>query len=165
MAEYHLYAADISPYAQRVVLQLDYKGIPFTQAHPPGGFGSDEYGLINPIRKLPVLRVGEVHLPESEVIAEYLDETRGLALGDRRLMPEDPLARAETRRLVQLTIEAADETDALMDKLKGTPLESLDRSIDVHMSRIRAAIEDDPRKPRRVITVRGAGYVFAKAQD
>jgi DNA-binding response OmpR family regulator len=33
------------------------------------------------------------------------------------------------------------------------------------MSRIRAAIEDDPKRPRRVITVRGAGYVFAKAQD
>jgi len=33
------------------------------------------------------------------------------------------------------------------------------------MSRIRAAIEDDPKKPRRVITIRGAGYVFAKAQD
>jgi two-component system, OmpR family, phosphate regulon response regulator OmpR len=55
--------------------------------------------------------------------------------------------------------------DALMDKVKGEHLESFDRSIDVHMSRIRAAIEDDPRKPRRVITVRGAGYVFAKAQD
>jgi two-component system phosphate regulon response regulator OmpR len=55
--------------------------------------------------------------------------------------------------------------DALMDKVKGSQLESFDRSIDVHMSRIRAAIEDDPRKPRRVITVRGAGYVFAKAQD
>jgi DNA-binding response OmpR family regulator len=55
--------------------------------------------------------------------------------------------------------------DALMDKVKGEHLESFDRSIDVHMSRIRAAIEDDPKKPRRVITVRGAGYVFAKAQD
>jgi two-component system phosphate regulon response regulator OmpR len=55
--------------------------------------------------------------------------------------------------------------DALMDKVKGTQLEAFDRSIDVHMSRIRAVIEDDPRKPRRVITVRGAGYVFAKVQD
>jgi two-component system, OmpR family, phosphate regulon response regulator OmpR len=55
--------------------------------------------------------------------------------------------------------------DALMDKVKGEHLEAFDRSIDVHMSRIRAAIEDDPRKPRRVITVRGAGYVFAKVQD
>jgi len=55
--------------------------------------------------------------------------------------------------------------DALMDLMKGEPLEAFDRSIDVHVSRIRAAIEDDPKKPRRVLTVRGAGYVFAKAQD
>jgi DNA-binding response OmpR family regulator len=40
-----------------------------------------------------------------------------------------------------------------------------DRSIDVHVSRIRAAIEDDPKSPRRIITVRGTGYVFARAQD
>jgi len=55
--------------------------------------------------------------------------------------------------------------DALMDLVKGTALEDFDRSIDVHISRIRAAIEDDPKKPRRVLTVRGAGYVFAKEQD
>jgi DNA-binding response OmpR family regulator len=55
--------------------------------------------------------------------------------------------------------------EALMDLLKNERLEAFDRSIDVHISRIRAAIEDDPKKPRRVITVRGAGYVFAKAQD
>ena len=55
--------------------------------------------------------------------------------------------------------------DAIMDLLKHQRLEAFDRSIDVHISRIRALIEDDPKKPRRVITVRGAGYVFAKAQD
>jgi DNA-binding response OmpR family regulator len=55
--------------------------------------------------------------------------------------------------------------DALMDALRGEPLEAFDRSIDVHVSRIRQAIEDDPRNPRRIVTVRGAGYVFAKAQD
>jgi DNA-binding response OmpR family regulator len=55
--------------------------------------------------------------------------------------------------------------EVLMDLLKAQPLEAFDRSIDVHISRIRAAIEDDAKKPRRVITVRGAGYVFAKAQD
>lgn len=55
--------------------------------------------------------------------------------------------------------------EALLDLVKGEPLEAFDRSIDVHISRIRAAIEDDPKAPRRVITVRGSGYVFAKAQD
>ncbi len=54
--------------------------------------------------------------------------------------------------------------DALMDRVRGETLEAFDRSIDVHVSRIRAAIEDDPKKPRRIITVRGAGYLFAKAQ-
>jgi DNA-binding response OmpR family regulator len=55
--------------------------------------------------------------------------------------------------------------EVLMDLLKGETLEAFDRSIDVHVSRLRAAVEDDPKKPRRIITVRGAGYVFAKAQD
>jgi len=55
--------------------------------------------------------------------------------------------------------------DQIMDSLKGHPLESFDRSIDVHISRIRAVIEDDPKAPRRVLTVRGAGYVFARKQD
>ena len=55
--------------------------------------------------------------------------------------------------------------DQIMDSLKGHPLEAFDRSIDVHISRIRAVIEDDPKAPRRVLTVRGAGYVFARKQD
>ena len=55
--------------------------------------------------------------------------------------------------------------DRLLDLVKGEELEAFDRSIDVHVSRIRAAIEDDPKHPRRIITVRGSGYVFAKTQD
>ena len=55
--------------------------------------------------------------------------------------------------------------EQVLDLLKGQALEPFDRSIDVHVSRIRAAIEDDPRKPRRLLTVRGAGYVFSRVQD
>ena len=55
--------------------------------------------------------------------------------------------------------------EQLMDQLRGETLEAFDRSVDVHVSRIRAAIEEDPHRPRRIITVRGAGYVFASAQD
>src|SRR5690242_7488419 len=55
--------------------------------------------------------------------------------------------------------------EVLMDLVKGETLEAFDRTIDVHVSRIRAAIEDDPKHPRRIITVRGSGYVFAKVQD
>ena len=55
--------------------------------------------------------------------------------------------------------------DQIMDAMKGHPLEAFDRSIDVHISRIRAVIEDDAKQPRRVLTVRGSGYVFARKQD
>jgi two-component system, OmpR family, phosphate regulon response regulator OmpR len=55
--------------------------------------------------------------------------------------------------------------DQIMDALRGHPMDAFDRSIDVHVSRIRAAIEDDPKAPKRVLTVRGAGYIFAKRQD
>ena len=55
--------------------------------------------------------------------------------------------------------------DQIMDALRGHPIDAFDRSIDVHISRIRAAIEDDPKNPRRILTVRGSGYVFARKQD
>jgi len=50
--------------------------------------------------------------------------------------------------------------EQIMEALKGEAFESFDRSIDVHVSRIRSLIEDDPRRPRLLKTVRGAGYVF-----
>jgi DNA-binding response OmpR family regulator len=55
--------------------------------------------------------------------------------------------------------------ERLMDLVKGEEFDAFDRSIDVHISRIRSAIEHDPKHPRRIITVRGAGYVFARKQD
>lgn len=55
--------------------------------------------------------------------------------------------------------------DQLMEVLKGHDIEAFDRSIDVHISRIRSQIEDDAKKPKRILTIRGTGYVFAKSQD
>lgn len=55
--------------------------------------------------------------------------------------------------------------DHLMNHLQGHDADAFDRSIDVHVSRIRAAIEDDPKNPKRLVTMRGAGYLFARSQD
>ena len=55
--------------------------------------------------------------------------------------------------------------DQIMDALKGHPMEAFDRSIDVHMGRIRLAIEEDVKAPKRILTVRGVGYVFSRVQD
>jgi len=55
--------------------------------------------------------------------------------------------------------------DQIMEAVRGRELDAFDRSIDVHMGRIRAAIEADPKNPKRILTVRGVGYVFARQQD
>jgi DNA-binding response OmpR family regulator len=80
---------------------------------------------------------------------------------------EKPLTAYQYTLLLALAERAGRvlSRDALMDLSRGSALEEFDRSIDVHISRIRAAIEDDPKHPRRILTVRGAGYVFAKEQD
>jgi len=55
--------------------------------------------------------------------------------------------------------------DQIMEAVRGRELDAFDRSIDVHMGRIRAAIEMDAKNPKRILTVRGVGYVFARQQD
>ena len=104
--------------------------------------------------KADVLRFGRLEIDRGAREVRLDGDPRSLTSYQFALL----LALAERAGLVM-------SRDALMDVLKGEPLEAFDRSIDVHVSRIRAAIEDDPRKPRRIITVRNAGYVFAKAQD
>jgi two-component system, OmpR family, phosphate regulon response regulator OmpR len=90
---------------------------------------------------------------------------------DAREVRIDGTARTLTSYQYALIVAMAERAgrvlsrDALFDLVKGETIEAFDRSIDVHISRIRAAIEDNPKAPRRVLTVRGAGYVFAKAQD
>ncbi len=51
--------------------------------------------------------------------------------------------------------------EQIMQAVRGEELDAFDRSIDVHISRIRQGIEADIKKPTRILTVRGAGYVYA----
>lgn len=55
--------------------------------------------------------------------------------------------------------------DLLLDAMRGRGGVAFDRTIDVHISKLRQVIEDEPRRPRRILTLRGVGYVFARAQD
>jgi DNA-binding response OmpR family regulator len=90
---------------------------------------------------------------------------------DRRQVLVDGEVRPLTQHqfdLLRVLAEAAGRVLSraqLMEKVRGEELEAFDRSIDVHISRIRAAIEDDPTKPRRILTLRGAGYLFVADPD
>ena len=114
-----------------------------------------------------ILRRGRGRAPSSDVLRfGRLEIDRGAREVTLDGEPR-PLTSYQFALLVALAEHAGRvlSREQLMDLAKGEPLEAFDRSIDVHVSRIRAAIEDDPKTPHRVITVRGAGYVFARSQD
>jgi DNA-binding response OmpR family regulator len=104
--------------------------------------------------KLDVLRFGRLDIDAGAREARLDGESRALTSYQFALL----LGLAQHAGRVM-------SREALMEIVKNERLEAFDRSIDVHISRIRAAIEDDPKHPRRIITVRGAGYVFAKSQE
>lgn len=51
--------------------------------------------------------------------------------------------------------------EQLIELAGGSPEEAFDRSVDVHVSRLRSKLGDDPKSPRLLKTVRGAGYMLA----
>jgi DNA-binding response OmpR family regulator len=51
--------------------------------------------------------------------------------------------------------------EQLMELARGSAEEAFDRSVDVHVSRLRQKLGDDPKRPRLLKTVRGAGYLLA----
>lgn len=55
--------------------------------------------------------------------------------------------------------------DFLLEALRGHGSDGIDRSIDVHVSKLRQLLEDNPKLPTRIITLRGVGYLFARSQD
>jgi len=116
--------------------------------------GDADHGKRTGSRSTPVLRFGSLEIDRDarsvEVAGQGCELTSYqfdllVALGERA-------GRVLTR-------------DQIMEAVRGRELEAFDRSIDVHIGRIRNAIEADSKDPKRILTVRGVGYVFAKQQD
>jgi two-component system, OmpR family, phosphate regulon response regulator OmpR len=100
-----------------------------------------------------VLRFGDLEVDVSARVARVAGEVRPMTSHQFEILLV--LARGAGRVLSR---------EQIMDAVRGEQLEAFDRSIDVHVSRIRAAIEDDPKHPRRIVTVRGVGYVFTRGR-
>jgi len=101
-----------------------------------------------------VLRFGDLEVDLGARAVRVAGEPRSLTSHQFEILAV--LARSAGRVLSR---------DQIMEAVRSEPLEAFDRSIDVHVSRIRAAIEEDPKRPRRIVTVRGAGYVFTRSPN
>ena len=87
-----LYSGDLSPYSAKVRMQIYAKGITDIPLERPAGFGTAEYWKTSPLGRIPALDLGGDIIPESEVIAEYLEE----------LYPEPRLLGATPRETAKI---------------------------------------------------------------
>ena len=69
-----LYSGDLSPYSARVRMQIYAKGITDITLERPMTFGTPQFRKDHPIGRIPVLDIDGDTLPESEVIAQYLED-------------------------------------------------------------------------------------------
>ena len=93
-----LYGIHLSPFVMRPLLVARAKGHDLALDMPEGGIKSDAYLAMSPIAKMPLLHDGDFHLPESQVIAEYLDST----LSGPKTISEDPKVAARERLIVRI---------------------------------------------------------------
>ncbi len=93
-----LYGLLLSPFVMRPVLVARAKGHDLALDMPEGGIKSDAFLKMSPMAKMPLLHDGDFHLPESQVIAEYLDA----ALPGPKMISDDPKVAARERLLCRL---------------------------------------------------------------
>jgi len=138
--------------------------------------GADDY-LPKPFDPRELLaRLGAI-LRRARPAARAVDAGAPLRVGrlaidrQRREVRVDGQLRELTGRQFDLLLLLAERAgrvqsrEQIMEALGGEGWDSVDRSVDVHVSRIRNAIEDDPKRPRFVRTMRGAGYVLSTITD
>ena len=137
--------------------------------------GADDY-VIKPFgprellaRIRAVLRRAAVPLPGAPPSARQVFEFLGWRLEVARRRLYSPVGALVNLRAAEFDIllalverpQRVLSRDQLLDIARGRTTESLDRSIDVHISRLRRRIEEDPHEPAIIKTVRSCGYLFA----
>lgn len=115
MSDLHLISHHLCPYVQRAVIVLSEKGIPHRRTYIDLADKPEWFRALSPLGRVPVLETGGRVLFESQVIAEYLDETT-----PGSLHPDDPLERARHRAW----IEFGSETLAAIGRFYNAPDEA-----------------------------------------
>jgi glutathione S-transferase len=96
-----LYHHPLCPHSRFIRIVLAEYGLEADLVEERAFERRNEFLALNPAGQTPVLIDNDVGVvPGATIIAEFLDESRGLALGDRRLLPDDLTARVEVRRLL-----------------------------------------------------------------
>lgn len=93
-----LYTGGLSPYSAKVRMQIYAMGIDDIEFELPVSFYMGKMSEISPIGRIPAMATEQGLIPESEIIAEYLDDL----YPEKALMPKDPFARSQVRLLSRI---------------------------------------------------------------
>ena len=93
-----LYSGDLSPYSARVRMQIYAKGITDITLERPAHFGTPKFREEFPLGRIPVLDIDGDMMPESEVIAEYLEEI----YPEPSMLGADPRETAHIRTVARI---------------------------------------------------------------
>ncbi len=130
--------------------------------------GADDY-IVKPFNALEVVARVKAHLRRSDRAFSASIVLNGLSLNTETcsvLKEGEPVFLTPTEyKLLSLFMRSPGRIFTkvqLSQFLNGEYYETDDNTIMVHISKLREKIEDNPRKPARLVTVRGLGYRFEK---
>lgn len=146
-----LYTGDLSPYSAKVRMQIYAMGITDIEFELPTSFYMGKLAEISPIGRIPVLEVEDGIIPESEVIAEYLDDL----YPERSLLGTTPRIRAEVRLISRIAdiylmnnifmslgqLSRKTRVDAIVDLLMGQVVRGMG-ALERHIGSGRFAVGD-----------------------
>jgi len=129
----------LCPYVQRAVIALSEKGVPFERVYVDLANKPDWFVRLSPLGKVPLLRVGDRTLFESNVILEYLEETLPAPLH-----PADPLDRAEHRAWIEFGSAVLNGIARLYNAPDAAPFETERAQLASRFDRIEERLGDGP---------------------
>lgn len=136
--------------------------------------GADDY-VTKPyrLRELVARMRAALRRASSDATGEIvLDEAEALVVGDVSLdvaqhvvtirgdVVPMPLKEFEVLRLLLSNVGRVMTREMLIDRVWGADYVGDTKTLDVHIKRLRAKVEDDPAVPTRIVTIRGLGYKY-----
>lgn len=125
----------LCPYVQRAVIVLTEKQVAFQRIDIDLAAKPDWFLRLSPLGRVPLLRIGETALFESQVIAEYLDE-----ITPGSLHPADPLEKARCRSWIEAASATLDAIARLYNAPDQTTFEAAAKAVEDRVARIEPEI-------------------------
>lgn len=134
-----LISSNLCPFVQRSVIAFEEKAVPYDIEYVDLHAKPDWFLKLSPLGKVPVLKVDNTVLFESQVIVEYLDETAA-----PRMHPEDPLERAHHRAMIEIVSAGLVDTYKLMVEPKEDAARAFAKSAREKLVRLGEQMSDGP---------------------